>query len=265
MLKSIEKDIVVEGQLIHYYHAQSITERKKTIVFLHGWGSNSTLWFSSTMPLIEKGYELIFIDLPGFGKSQTPQRPFYLDDYAQTISHFIQKLDVLNPFLVGHSFGGKIGIRIASKKMTSLSGLILVDSSGLPHTSFGTQTKIRIANTVKPIMDLPFMQGIRSQLLHLSGSDDYIANPELRETFVNIIREHIEFELPKIKEKTLILWGGNDDNSYTPVSDVTVFHRLISEAQVHIIQEAGHYCFLDCPKEFHETILGFLDSLNGKN
>ena len=109
------------------------------------------------------------------------------------------------------------------------------------------------------------MQGIRNSLLRLSGSDDYVALPELRETFINIIREHIEFELPQIEVKTLILWGGNDSNSYTPLSDVTVFNRLIPHAETHIIQNAGHYCFLDCPKEFYETLFAFLESLHGKN
>jgi len=82
---------------------------------------------------------------------------------------------IQKPILVGHSFGGKIVIRIASKKDIPLSGLVLVDASGLPHTSFTTQAKINIAKTVKPIMSLPFMKGIKSNLLRLSGSDDYIA------------------------------------------------------------------------------------------
>ena len=265
MHKPIEKDVVIEGQLIHYYHAEVSSPKKNTVIFLHGWGSNSTLWFSSTLPLIEQGYELYYVDLPGFGKSQTPVRPFFLEDYAQTASNFIKKLQIKNPILVGHSFGGKTAIRIASKKIMSLAGLILVDSSGLPHTSLTTQAKIRIAKTVKPIMDLPFMQGIRSSLLRLSGSDDYVAFPQLRETFVNVVREHIEFELPEIECKTLVLWGGNDENSYTPVSDVSVFKRLIPHAQVHIIQDAGHYCFLDAPKEFYETLLAFLESIHGKD
>lgn len=265
MQKPVERDIVVDGQLVHYYRVETLLQKKNTLVFLHGWGSNSTLWFSSTLALAEQGYELIFLDLPGFGKSQTPKKPFHVENYAQIVSLFVQKLGIEQPVLIGHSFGGKTAIRIASKKLVKLSGLILVDSSGLPHSSLTTQAKIRIAKTVKPIMDLPFMQGIRSGLLRLSGSDDYIALPELRETFVNIISEHIEFELLKIKTRTLVLWGGDDENSYTPVSDVNTFHRLIPHAQIHLIQGAGHYCFLDAPKEFYKVVLEFLDSSHGKN
>lgn len=265
MHKPEEKDIVIDNQLLHYYYLDAAPEKKKTVLFLHGWGSNSTLWFNSTSHLAEKGYELIYLDLPGFGKSQNPRESFHLDDYARIVSQFIEKLELKSPVLVGHSFGGKTGIRMSSKQLVSLSGLVLVDSSGLPHTSLVTKTKIQIAKTVKPIMDLPFMQGIRSNLLRFSGSDDYIASPQLRETFVNVVSEHIEFELPKIETKTLIIWGGDDENSYTPVSDVSVFHRLIKGAEAHIIEKAGHYCFLDAPKEFSETLLAFLESRNGKS
>ena len=265
MQQPLEKDIVVEGQLLHYYHAQSITERKKTIVFLHGWGSNSPLWFNSTLPLTQQGYDLIFIDLPGFGKSAVPKSAFHLQNYADMVVGFMKKLDIQKPILVGHSFGGKTAVRVASKNTQLLAGIVLVDSSGLPHTSLATQTKIKIVKTVKPIMDLPFMHGIRNSLLRFSGSDDYIANPELKETFINVIREHIEFELPLLTDKTLIVWGGDDDNSYTPVSDVTVFHRLIPGAEAHIIQNAGHYCFLDCPVEFYKTVLEFLETTHGKD
>jgi pimeloyl-ACP methyl ester carboxylesterase len=265
MQKPVEKDIVVNGHLVHYYHAPALLQKKKVLVFLHGWGSNSTLWFSSVLPLSQQGYELYFLDLPGFGKSQLPDKPFQLQDYADVVVDFIRKVELQKPIIIGHSFGGKTAIRIASKKNILLAGLVLVDSSGLPHTSLTTQTKIKIAKTIKPIMDLPFMQGIRSSLLRLSGSDDYVAFPQLRETFIHIIREHIEFELPQVEEETLIVWGGNDENSYTPVSDVSVYHHLIPHAQAHIIQNAGHYCFLDAPKEFYETLLVFFESLNGKN
>jgi len=265
MNQPVEKDIVVDGQLLHYYHAESVVPKKSAVVFLHGWGSNSTLWFSSVIKLAEQGYELYFLDLPGFGKSQGPKAAYHLQNYADSVAQFIKKLEILNPVIVGHSFGGKTAVRIASKKIVPIAGLVLVDSSGLPHTSLSSQTKIKIANTVKPLMELPFMRGIKLSLLRLSGSDDYVANLGLRETFINIIREHIEFELPQIEAKTLILWGGNDDNSYTPLSDVMVFNRLIPHAETHIIQSAGHYCFLDQPQEFYETLLGFFELLNGKN
>ena len=265
MQKPKEHDIVVEGQLIHYYHAEPSGEKKGTLVFLHGWGSNSPLWFSSTVKLIEHGYELYYLDLPGFGKSSSPRHAFFLSDYAHIITQVMEKLEIEKPILVGHSFGGKIAVRITSKKHIPLAGMVLVDSSGLPHTSLITKVKIGIAKTVKPVTNLSFMQGVRSTLLRVAGSDDYVAFPEARETFVNIIREHVASELGEISLPTLVLWGGNDDNSYTPPSDATVFTNGIAGAHMKIIDQAGHYCFLDQPTIFFQALFSFVEQNYGKN
>lgn len=262
MKKPIESDLIVGGLLLHYYRVQTEGEKRGTILLLHGWGSNSTLWFTSTLSLAEKGYELIFLDLPGFGKSQSPKKAFYLEDYARIVAQFVEKIDGTKPTLIGHSFGGKIAIRIASKKMIQMNGLILVDSSGLAHTSLITQAKIRVAQTMSPLFRLPLLKDLKSGLLRLSGSDDYVAFPELKETFVNIIQEHVADELSNISTQTLVVWGEKDTNSYTPLSDASVFQKAIPHAQLKTIQEAGHYVFLDQPAEFKQIISAFIESIH---
>ena len=262
MQKPRERDIVVGAQLVHYYQVDSVGPQKNTLVFLHGWGSNSPLWFPSTLSLAEKGYELIFIDLPGFGRSQNPQKPFFLEEYAETVAGVVEKLEIRSPIVIGHSFGGKTAIRIASKQMVPLPGLVLVDSSGLPHTSFRTQVKIGIAKTVKPIFSIPLLQGVRTGLLRLSGSDDYVAFPELRETFINIISEHVTEELSRIAVPTMVIWGERDDNSYSPVGDAAVFQKNIQNTHIRIIKNAGHYCFLDQQQEFTDSLSSFVESIH---
>lgn len=145
MTQPAEKDTIVEGQLVHSYWVEPTSTPIKTLLFLHGWGAQSTLWFASTQVLAEKGYALVYLDLPGFGKSESPKHPFHLDDYAHIVSAFIAKHELDSPLLIGHSFGGKTAVRITSKKTVKLDGLILVASSGLPHTSSISQTKIRMS------------------------------------------------------------------------------------------------------------------------
>jgi len=38
MNKPTEKDIVLEGQLLHYYKALAVGEKKNNLIFIHGWG-----------------------------------------------------------------------------------------------------------------------------------------------------------------------------------------------------------------------------------
>ncbi len=266
MQKPLEKDVMVSGQLVHYYYAPISSPKKKgTLVFLHGWGSNSTLWFNSTLGLPDQGYELYFFDLPGFGKSQGPEHAFFLDDYAKVVTQLIKKLNITNPTLIGHSFGGKIAIRISAKKMISLTGLILVDASGLPHTSFITKAKSSLAHVMKPIFALPVLKGMKNMLLRLSGSDDYVATPRLRETFIHIVQEHIQDDLPNITIPTLIIWGEDDSNEYTPPSDAHVFRKNIPSSELFLIKKARHYCFLDNSNEFFKCVLSFAIKVNGEN
>jgi pimeloyl-ACP methyl ester carboxylesterase len=63
-------------------------------------------------------------------------------------------------------------------------------------------------------------------------------------------------ELSRITIKILGMWGGNDN-----ISDPKEGERLLKEcrnAQVIILENAGHACYLDRPIEFNEAISNFL-------
>ena len=110
------------------------------IILLHGWGASSTI-FESITNILKTKYTIYTIDLPGFGKSDEPDKPYNLDDYVDLLYQFIIDLDIYNPILLGHSFGGRIAIKFAS--LYNVSKLILVDSAGLKQKNFiKTKTKI---------------------------------------------------------------------------------------------------------------------------
>ena len=83
--------IIINNLLINYY---SILPGKrssdKTLVFLHGWGVDSKLWFKIAPELINKNYCLYFIDLPGFGQSQIPNKTYDVNNYKEIIYEFVK-------------------------------------------------------------------------------------------------------------------------------------------------------------------------------
>jgi pimeloyl-ACP methyl ester carboxylesterase len=258
-----EKQVVVDDLLTTYYDSGS--SQKPILLFLHGWGSNSTLWFRAVEQLEQAGYRLVFLDLPGFGKTQTPVTAFTLDLYLKFVDAFTQKLGIQECVLIGHSFGGKLSAHIAAQKThVALRGIVLVDASGLPHASIFTKLKARAAHMVKPLFAPPFMHDARTTLLRLFGSDDYVAEPKLRQTFINIIQEHVTLDLPRISVPTLIVWGSNDTNEYSPPEDATRYHKSISGSELCILEGASHYSFLDKPDEFQKRVLLFVRKSYGK-
>ena len=105
MLKSI-MNIKINYELFE-------SEKDETIVFLHGWGQNIDMM----KPLGNKfinDYNLLYIDLPGFGKSLEPDYPWTVYDYAKCINTIVNDLKLKKIVLVGHSFGGRIGLIYSS-------------------------------------------------------------------------------------------------------------------------------------------------------
>ena len=83
------------------------------IVLLHGWGQNIKVM----EPLAKRlnGYRITIIDLPGFGLSEEPPTSYSVSDYADYVHELLESLEIKNPILIGHSFGGRVSIIYGSK------------------------------------------------------------------------------------------------------------------------------------------------------
>ena len=84
------------------------------LIYLHGWGQNIEMMMPIAKPFIDK-YNVLVIDLPGFGLSDEPEEVWDLYEYADMVNFIAKKLKMNNPILIGHSFGGKISICYALK------------------------------------------------------------------------------------------------------------------------------------------------------
>ena len=95
-----------------------------TLVLLHGWGQNIEMMEPIGGNFLEN--DVIIFDLPGFGKSEEPKTVWTIKDYAECIHECLNKLNVKNPIMIGHSFGGKITLMYASMYDTKKIVLLAV-------------------------------------------------------------------------------------------------------------------------------------------
>ena len=80
-----------------------------TVLLLHGWGSNITL-FQSAIDLLKTKYRVIAMDMPGFGGSDEPKEPWCVDYYTDFVLDFMKEfpcvrvtgLDLLEKFIADH-------------------------------------------------------------------------------------------------------------------------------------------------------------------
>ena len=233
------------------------------IVLLHGWGSNIKL-FSNLIDLLSKKYTVVAMDMPGFGESQEPPSAWCVDDYVDFVIKFLADYDTKQVMLLGHSFGGRVIIKLNSRKDLpfTISKVILVDSAGiLPPKSNKKSRRTRKYKMGKAFLSTKIMQKLAPDALEKLrvkyGSTDYVAaSPLMRQVLVKVVNEDLEPLLPDIKCPTLLIWGVND--TATPLSDGEKMEKLIPDAGLVKLENAGHYSFLEQQFLFNRVMCSFM-------
>ncbi len=232
------------------------------ILILHGWGGSSDSWLGVQEILASQGYKVICPDFPGFGKSITPPEPWNVDDYVNWLSGFIKALQLEDFVLMAHSFGGRVAVKFVNKYPEKIKKLILCDSAGVKAKP-GLKTIIiywlaKIGNAIfTPKILARFRDSIRNLFYVFLRHKDYVkANGTMKETIKKVLEEDLLPDLPKIKTKTLIVWGGAD--RMVPVKYAYIFKEKIENSELEILPKIGHSPHLEVPELLAKTIIKFL-------
>ena len=76
-------------------------------------------------------YRIVRLDFPGFGASDPLPEPWSLEDYQDATAQFLRQLGLDHPVLVGHSFGGRVILRMCGNGLIQPEKIVLIDSAGL--------------------------------------------------------------------------------------------------------------------------------------
>ena len=233
------------------------------VVLLHGWGSNIKL-FANLIDLLSAKYTVVAMDMPGFGESEEPKTPWCVDDYVQFVIDFLKDYDAKEVTLLGHSFGGRVIIKMHSRESLpfKVKKVILVDSAGImPPKSNKKSWRTRYYKMGKAVLSTKLVQKLAPDALEnfrkKMGSADYAAaSPMMRQVMVKVVNEDLEPYLPNIKCPTLLVWGVND--TATPLSDGEKMEKLIPDAGLVRLENAGHYSFLEQQFTFNRVMCSFM-------
>ena len=254
----MEKKVYINGLKINY----KIAGEGPVILILHGWGGSSDSWSQIQKILAGQGYKVICPDFPGFGKSQTPFKPWNLTDYVNWLIDFVDFLNLDKFFIISHSFGGRVAVKLAAKHPDKIEKLILCSPAGIkmnPNLTARITLYLSAAGDVvfskKP---LSILKGsMRGWLYFLLRRTDYVkANSVMRETMKKILEEDLLLHLSKIKIKTLIIWGKKD--KIVPLKYGYIFKENIKNSQLEILPGMSHGLHLENPEKLLEIITKFL-------
>lgn len=229
-------------------------------VLMHGWGCDHTTLLSVEKLLATMGFTVYNVDFPGFGASPEPPAVWGVEEYTSAVESLLDAENVTRPILLGHSFGGRVGILLASRR--KVRKLVLVDAAGVkPRRSLKYYFKVYTFKAAKRLAPLVLGQTRGQAAIDKwrarAGSSDYNGStPRMRAILSRVVNQDLRYAMPSVSCPTLLVWGKND--TATPLSDARVMERLIPDAGLVAMDGAGHYSFLDNPYQFAAVIKCFL-------
>ena len=239
--------------------------RARTAVVLQGWGTDLTMYDSVAQALNDK-YRVVQLDLPGFGASDEPAEPWSVDDFCDFFCKFMKELSIKKAALIGHSYGGRMIIKMAAREKLpfEISKIVLVDSAGvMPERSASQNFKVKRYKAVKKFLTSAPVHAMFPEVidywLSKQGSEDYKkASPVMKACLVKAVNEDLKDIMPDVKPETLLVWGDKDLD--TPISDAHIMEEKMPNAALVTIEGAGHYSFLEQPVLFRSIIRSFLEA-----
>ena len=236
--------------------------RGDAVILLHGWGTSS----QSLAPLcgaLADSFRVLAVDLPGFGWSMAPPTAWGTAEYAGHIERLMREPGIQGAAFHGHTFGGRVAIRLAATQRPLVSRLVLLASAWIrPRRRAGYYIRVASTKLTRWFFCLPGWgatgQYMLSRVSWRFGSRDYLAAGPMRPTLVKVVNEDLTPLLPVIQAPTLILWGDRDPE--VPRSAMDIMAAKIPRARLVVFEGAGHFPFLDQPEKFCGALQGFLQT-----
>ena len=235
---------------------------RKRIVLLHGWGASTNKLDPLGKELHRLGWKVSIPKLPGFDISP-PKKPWGIGEYAEYVIKETQKIwERKGFFIFGHSFGGRIAIKLAGINNKQFLGIILCSASGLSRGNLLKRVAFWVLAKAGKILSIvpPIAKIWRKLLYKVAREHDYEKTQGvMKETFKKVISENVRPIIENIEIPTLILWGRQD--RMTPISDAYCLKQILPGSKLIIFNNEGHQLPYHKPRKMAEKIDQWTKSL----
>jgi pimeloyl-ACP methyl ester carboxylesterase len=250
-----------EDNKVHY---ATIGKGDTTIVLIHGWAGNITIWREQVPALAEKA-RLLLIDLPGHGRSDKPKTDYTLDYFARGVLAVMKDARANKATLIGHSMGVPVICRVYAQAPEKVAGLVAVD--GLMRrpelkpdqvekfvAPFGQPDyRSHVTNFIHSMFPDPDTHATRDQVLaEVMKTPHHVMASAMKEMFNG---DRPDWTLQKVTVPVIVL------NAPNPrwTADYEAYVRSLSpKTDYRVIEDTHHCLMLQKPAEFNKELLSML-------
>ncbi len=264
----IHNTTMVNGHRIHY--RDEGRNNLKTIVLLHGFMQNRSVWDELTLQLMHD-YRVISIDLPGHGYSETFSDIHTMEFMATCVHETLSTIGVGASVIIGHSMGGYVTLAYARQFGLSTKGIGLIHAHAMADDAEHIRMRDQVCERVN-INAASYIVDFVPSLFAKSNEQRLIFEiNNLKDECLNTSKESIIAAQQGMKRRhnainmlttypnpVLFIYGKQDRR--IPLEVALSDASLPQYSQMVLLENAGHMAHIECPKIVKRSIANFVDS-----
>ncbi|MFW6382242.1 MAG: alpha/beta fold hydrolase, partial [Bacillota bacterium] len=276
--------IKVDDIKYHYRVWQPERELKGKILLLHGFAGSTYSWRNNVKDLKEAGYQVIALDLPGFGYTERKTGLNHSQlKQAERIWNFLNRLEsdnIVNPnknwHLIGHSYGGGTAAAAAYLNQAKVQSLILISGALNVEERFNNSLLeiSLIRKIIGPVIkNIIFTEPVFKRLLSFIYGEEPASNninmlleplkiPGTEEVLLDIARtfqDLPETKFTDINIPILLIWGEEDNSISTPPEEGIRLRNINENAELKYIEKASHFPMESHPAKVNSVLVDWLN------
>ncbi|MCB1169383.1 MAG: alpha/beta hydrolase [Leptospiraceae bacterium] len=255
------RTVSVDGYEIPYYRGGE----GPTLVLVHGFG-DSKISFLQTAAFLTDSYDVILLDVPGFGDTEHKEsRSYDIHSQVITLDSFLKKIGAQEFYLAGNSMGGHISAAYALMHPDRVKKLALLNAAGLrvddPVPYKPSEAPLRSVEDFDKYVGETF---VREPFIPRAFKLHFVSNSIKNFHWLNRIRRDIRQgqdyilndRAATIQTQTLILWG--DSDTVVSPAHAQVWSRLLPNSVLIILDDTGHAPQYERPEDTARILKSFL-------
>lgn len=275
--------VTIDNLRVHYIESGT----GRPVVLIHGNAGSVEDFEFGALDRLSSDYRVLAIDRPGHGSSDRPtQKTATVEFQAELLHRTLSTLSIVQPILVGHSWGAALALVYALKYRSDVSAMVLLAPAAYPDDSGNGLVRALIRTPV--ISDLSLFLGrkiVGHRMLRRTLALAFYPQP-LLDSYLNLVksqwldqerlRSYVEDEstlndslrktskrYPEINIPVVIVTG-DKDQIVSPSGNAYALHAAIAQSRLIEIKDTGHELPLTHP-EIIETALSVIaiDSRRG--
>ena len=248
---------------LHYLTSGSGTP----LILLHSNGG-SAYEYEHAIEGLARSYRVIAWDMPGQGDSDPLQAHLRVEDYAEAVVDFMDRLGIQRAHVAGASIGGAICVALGAHHADRCSGLSIVEcpfrtpaewKSSWANTESNyapvTQTMERVA---------PRLKSVTPELLERWNIDRCKAGTKTTLSVMWALREYdILRDLPLVPPRQQVVYGAKGPT----IAKIDMMRQTLRDPSIIVLDDCGHFPMIDAPKAFNRAVSSAIENgaTNGRS